>query len=62
MRFPHAQGVLGGGPGGWLGGKLVERLGISVEEGAHPDASSSLSGTAASGRWPSRARGGAVSA
>ncbi|GAA3623772.1 putative membrane protein [Lentzea atacamensis] len=43
-------GVLGGGLGGWLGGELVERLGISVEEGAHPDASSSLSGVAASGR------------
>jgi uncharacterized membrane protein len=31
------------GVGGWLGGELVERLGISVEEGAHPDAPSSLS-------------------
>lgn len=35
-------GLLGGGLGGWLGGELVERLGISVEDGAHPDASSSL--------------------
>ncbi|GGU17230.1 hypothetical protein GCM10010178_06320 [Lentzea flava] len=35
-------GVLAGGLGGWLGGELVERLGISVDEGAHPDASSSL--------------------
>lgn len=35
-------GVLGGGLGGWLGGELVERLGISVEENAHPDAPSSL--------------------
>lgn len=43
-------GVLGGGLGGWLGGELVERLGISVEEGANPDASSSLSGEAVSGR------------
>jgi uncharacterized membrane protein len=29
--------------GGWLGGELVERLGIGVHEGAHPDAPSSLS-------------------
>ncbi|SES21747.1 Uncharacterized membrane protein [Lentzea xinjiangensis] len=36
-------GLLAGGLGGWLGGELVERLGISVEEDAHPDASSSLS-------------------
>lgn len=28
----------------WLGGELVDRLGIGVEEGAHPDAPSSLSG------------------
>jgi len=28
--------------GGWLGGELVERLGIAVHEGAHPDAPSSL--------------------
>jgi uncharacterized membrane protein len=35
-------GVLAGGLGGWLGGELVERLGISVEEGANPDAPSSL--------------------
>ncbi|SDO70357.1 DUF2231 domain-containing protein [Lentzea jiangxiensis] len=35
-------GLLGGGLGGWLGGELVERLGISVEEEAHPDAPSSL--------------------
>lgn len=30
--------------GGWLGGELVGRLGIGVDEGAHPDAPSSLSG------------------
>ena len=29
---------------GWLGGELVERLGIGVHEGAHPDAPSSLGG------------------
>jgi uncharacterized membrane protein len=28
---------------GWLGGELVERLGIGVDEGANPDAPSSLS-------------------
>jgi uncharacterized membrane protein len=35
----------GGGLGlvtGWLGGELVERLGIGVDEGAHPNAPSSL--------------------
>jgi uncharacterized membrane protein len=31
------------GATGWLGGELVERLGIGVDEGAHPDAPSSLS-------------------
>lgn len=35
-------GVLAGGLGGWLGGELVERLGISVDENANPDAPSSL--------------------
>lgn len=29
--------------GGWLGGELVERLGISVHRGANPNAPSSLS-------------------
>ena len=29
--------------GGWLGGELVERLGIAVHPGANPDAPSSLS-------------------
>ncbi|MFI7674157.1 DUF2231 domain-containing protein [Actinophytocola sp. NPDC049390] len=35
-------GLAVAGFGGWLGGELVERMGISVEEGAHPDAPSSL--------------------
>ncbi|MGX7827440.1 DUF2231 domain-containing protein [Actinokineospora sp. 24-640] len=35
-------GVLALGLGGWLGGELVERLGVSVEEDANPDAASSL--------------------
>lgn len=29
---------------GWLGGELVDRLGIGVDEGANPNARSSLSG------------------
>lgn len=29
---------------GWLGGELVERLGVGVDEGAHLDAPNSLSG------------------
>jgi uncharacterized membrane protein len=29
----------------WLGGELVERLGVAVDDGAHLDAPSSLSGT-----------------
>ena len=40
-------GVLGfalGGVTAWLGGELVERLGISVDPGAHPNAPNSLSG------------------
>lgn len=32
------------GMGGWLGGELIDRLGIGVDEGAHPDATSSLRG------------------
>jgi uncharacterized membrane protein len=33
-----------GGAAGWLGGELVDRLGIGVDEHAHPDAPSSLTG------------------
>jgi uncharacterized membrane protein len=29
---------------GWLGGELVDRLGVGVDDGAHLDAASSLSG------------------
>jgi len=40
----------------WLGGELVERLGVAVDDGAHLDAPSSLSGapaaSAASNRRP----------
>jgi uncharacterized membrane protein len=34
----------------WLGGELVERLGVAVHDGAHLDAPSSLSGTPAATR------------
>ena len=40
-------GLLLGGVTSWLGGELVERLGVSVDPGAHPNAPSSLSGRAA---------------
>jgi uncharacterized membrane protein len=33
---------------GWLGGELVERLGVGIDNGAHLDAPSSLSGKPAS--------------
>jgi uncharacterized membrane protein len=36
--------------GGWLGGELVERLGVAVHEGAHLDAPSSLTNSNASGK------------
>jgi uncharacterized membrane protein len=36
--------ALGATVTGWLGGELVDRLGIGVDPGAHPDAPSSLSG------------------
>jgi uncharacterized membrane protein len=34
---------------GWLGGELVDRLGVGVDDGAHLDAPSSLSGRPARG-------------
>ncbi|UBU16321.1 DUF2231 domain-containing protein [Nonomuraea gerenzanensis] len=37
-------GVLVGGVAGWLGGELVDRLGVGVDEGANVNAPSSLSG------------------
>jgi uncharacterized membrane protein len=36
---------------GWLGGELVERLGVSVDDGAHLDAPSALSGRPAGEKW-----------
>ncbi len=40
-------GVLGALVTGWLGGELVDRLGVGVDPGANLDAPSSLSGRAA---------------
>lgn len=37
---------------GWLGGELVDRLGVGVDEGAHLNSPSSLSGQPASRRAP----------
>jgi uncharacterized membrane protein len=37
-------GLLLAGVTGWLGGELVDRLGIGVDAGANPDARSSLKG------------------
>jgi uncharacterized membrane protein len=42
---------------GWLGGELVDRLGIGVDRGAHANAPSSLSGRPATEQAPSRSRG-----
>ena len=36
--------------GGWLGGELVDRLGVGVDDGANLDAPNSLSGRPAGGR------------
>ena len=41
-------GALLSGVTGWLGGELVERLGVGVDPGAHLDAPNSLSGRPAS--------------
>jgi len=35
---------------GWLGGELVDRLGVGVDDGAHLNSPNSLSGRPASGR------------
>ena len=36
---------------GWLGGELVDRLGVGVDDGAHLDAPSALSGRPATEKW-----------
>lgn len=40
----EAGGLVLGSVAGWLGGELVDRLGVGVDDGAHLDAPSSLSG------------------
>ena len=42
-------GALGAGVTGWLGGELVDRLGVGVDRGANLNAPSSLSGQPADG-------------
>ena len=42
---------------GWLGGELVNRLGVGVDDGAHLNAPSSLSGLSASGSRVERVEG-----
>jgi uncharacterized membrane protein len=37
--------------GGWLGGELIDRLGVGVDPGAHLNAPNSLSGRPASENW-----------
>jgi uncharacterized membrane protein len=50
-----ASGVALALVGGWLGGELVERLGVGVHEGANVNAPSSLtSANAASARMPAK--------
>ena len=44
--------VLGALVTGWLGGELVDRLGVGVDPGAHFDAPNSLSGRPAVESWP----------
>lgn len=43
-------GLLVGAVSGWLGGELVDRLGVGVDDGAHLDAPNSLSGRPARDR------------
>lgn len=45
-----AGGFLAGGVTAWLGGELVDRLGIGVDPGANPNAPNSLSGRPAAPR------------
>ena len=40
------------GVGGWLGGELVERLGVGVHDGANLDAPNSLTSASARGNTP----------
>lgn len=50
--LPVVLSLAGGGLSmltGWLGGEMVDRLGVGVDDGAHLDAPSSLSGRPAHG-------------
>ena len=50
MLIPFPLGLGLGGVTGWLGGELVERLGVGVDDGANLNAPSSLSGKAPHGK------------
>ena len=43
---------------GWLGGELVERLGVGVDNGAHVDSPSSLGELPATAKWVPSKEGG----
>ena len=49
-----AVGLLLGAVTGWLGGELVDRLGVGVDDGAHLNSPNSLSGRPASEGSPRR--------
>jgi uncharacterized membrane protein len=58
--FAYVCAFLGAGLAlltGWLGGELVDRLGVGVDSGAHLDAPSSLSGRPAHERISTERRG-----
>jgi uncharacterized membrane protein len=58
--FAYVSAFLGAGLAlltGWLGGELVDRLGVGIDSGAHLDAPSSLSGRPAHERISARRRG-----
>ena len=52
LFFLELAALLLGAVAGWLGGELVDRLGVGVDDGAHLDAPSSLSGRPARHREP----------
>jgi uncharacterized membrane protein len=49
-------GVLVALVAGWLGGELIDRLGVGIDDGAHLDAPSSLSGRPAAEKWSGSSR------
>jgi uncharacterized membrane protein len=50
LFFLEVAALVLGSVAGWLGGELVDRLGVGVDDGAHVDAPSSLSGRPARSR------------